>query len=909
MGNKQLYEKQSNQYNPFFPIVRLEDIIETISDKSIQWILNNYNHIYVEYSESVAITRNKVPSLLRRNGLWISYNTGKDIVTEWYQGKNVNINDYNQWTDDVNWAKFEPLADGKVTYQHLSHALKQLMGKGNIITNFPDEEDITTDGTVLSFKNREYDTNNFSGLGRIILRKNIILDNGVYKNILTQDMINKSNTIYEIRYDFDLNGEKITIPEGCVLDFQGGSLNNGKLIFNNSTIKGKPAMDCFISGSLKNKVIDADWFIYYRDNILLDLCKFKNLTINLPSRDIDINSTLAINDGVKLIGHDTTINLSDKSITNLYTYTDYPSDVLYYKPFVNSKQFKITSDAFTGSAYINVEDTSIFNVGDYIQIKNGYCDMWRVMEQYTGNKFDWNNDNVKLWESEINSIDKIEGNTLYLKNPLSINILTTPQTYNLFDDENQLEHYIGYNIPTIQKIGVNSNIKLLNINIKSTNPEQAILFSGVNDCIIDNCNITNLTSEAIKLSTCFNCVISKCRLYSKEYSIRLNNVCYNNIIEQNDCTSEGYSDSVILLMANCYANTIENNITRLNKIQKDGVYINTSKGNYIYNTTSYNAKNAVSIGFCFGNNIVNGINGVNCTLLFSNFYSRHDIITNGCLISNTNPASSIYTDVGLSIINSADINISNITIRYPKADIGKNGRIHIYQSIGIVLDNIIVNEPYIWYSTNIDTEEYNNFDRLTLKDSNVGVVVLKGASEYRKLHKKDTIINTKINNGLVLQQVYNSSFINCIIKGDIALSLEESSMFNDFMGCTFSGNSCDIKFGNEGVRNQLTSLQHFDNCYYTKIVGYDVTAFKTIEEGYSPFKEGQKVSILYPEYNPFNCVYHTDKWYIEKRVPELHIVGVVDSRLKESDNGTFAIREGVLQYWNGTSWKTIKFEE
>ena len=240
MGNKQLYEKQSNQYNPFFPIVRLEDIIETISDKSIQWILNNYNHIYVEYSESVAITRNKVPSLLRRNGLWISYNTGKDIVTEWYKGKNVNINDYNQWTDDANWAKFEPLADGKVTYQHLSHALKQLMGKGNTITNFPDEEDITTDGTVLSFKDREYDINNFSGLGRIILRKNIVLDDRVYKNILTQNMINKSNTIYEIRYDFDLNGQNIEIPENCMLDFQGGNITNGVLFSDKTRVMNIP---------------------------------------------------------------------------------------------------------------------------------------------------------------------------------------------------------------------------------------------------------------------------------------------------------------------------------------------------------------------------------------------------------------------------------------------------------------------------------------------------------------------------------------------------------------------------------------------------------------------------------------------------------------------------------------------
>lgn len=262
--NKQLFEKQANNYNPIYPIVHLEDIIDTISDKSIQWILNNYNHIYVEYSESVAITRNKVPSLLRRNGLWISYNTGKDIVTEWYKGKNVNINDYNQWTDDANWAKFEPLADGKVTYQHLSHALKQLMGKGNTITNFPDEEDITTDGTVLSFKDREYDTNNFSGLGKVILRKNIALIDGVYKNVLTQDMINKSNTIYEIRYDFDLGGATLEIPANCVLDFKGGVISNGKIKGNNTSINASLCKifdtSVLFEGSFDTDAWYPEWF-------------------------------------------------------------------------------------------------------------------------------------------------------------------------------------------------------------------------------------------------------------------------------------------------------------------------------------------------------------------------------------------------------------------------------------------------------------------------------------------------------------------------------------------------------------------------------------------------------------------------------------------------------------------------
>lgn len=60
---------------------------------------------------------------------------------------------------------------------------------------------------------------------KVYLRKNIV--NGV--NVLTQDMIAKANTIYIIQYDFDLRSAEITIPKGCVLVFQGGSLSNGRI--------------------------------------------------------------------------------------------------------------------------------------------------------------------------------------------------------------------------------------------------------------------------------------------------------------------------------------------------------------------------------------------------------------------------------------------------------------------------------------------------------------------------------------------------------------------------------------------------------------------------------------------------------------------------------------------------------
>lgn len=47
------------------------------------------------------------------------------------------------------------------------------------------------------------------------------------RNILTPAMINQPNTIYEIRYDFDLNNKTIDIPKNCILKFEGGAFNNG----------------------------------------------------------------------------------------------------------------------------------------------------------------------------------------------------------------------------------------------------------------------------------------------------------------------------------------------------------------------------------------------------------------------------------------------------------------------------------------------------------------------------------------------------------------------------------------------------------------------------------------------------------------------------------------------------------
>lgn len=103
----------------------------------------------------------------------------------------------------------------------------------------PDNEDLWAKDALLQFADRYYNTSEFSGKGYIILRKNIVCntDTKQTNNILTQDMINKSNTVYEVRYDFDLNGETITIPENCVLLFKEGTIKNGTVVLNNTRIQ------------------------------------------------------------------------------------------------------------------------------------------------------------------------------------------------------------------------------------------------------------------------------------------------------------------------------------------------------------------------------------------------------------------------------------------------------------------------------------------------------------------------------------------------------------------------------------------------------------------------------------------------------------------------------------------------
>lgn len=180
-----------------------------------------------------------------------------------------------------------------------------------------DEEDVTAVDGKIKFKDR----NTTNGMGYKVLR---LPENG----ILTQDMINQANTIYEIRYNFDLNGATITIPENCTLKFEGGSMTNGTIvgedlgIISNNYCIFKNSLK--LQGSIKNHFFvdwvcsDSDLSFLYSSNILQ--CKvpkivFSNKKYITTVRDHTVSQGYISCNNVIFEGNGCTISTEDNTNT------------------------------------------------------------------------------------------------------------------------------------------------------------------------------------------------------------------------------------------------------------------------------------------------------------------------------------------------------------------------------------------------------------------------------------------------------------------------------------------------------------------------------------------------------------------------------------------------------------------
>ena len=240
----------------------MANILDGHNGENLYAYLAKFNSLNVGYVANAKSAREAVPEIFRKNGLYITYYINNKPTTEIFIGDKTVAGNEIEWVKDEYWEFSDGIGhvdSNSITLNQLSKEVLDLICANNEINivNYPDGEDLTEFDVcggnskravnALRFADKEYNPANFSGLGRVYLRKNIVDD----KNILTQEMINENNTRYIIQYAYDLNGATINIPTNSVLEFQGGSFTNGTLNCDGTVIMtyDKDWLDVTLSGT------------------------------------------------------------------------------------------------------------------------------------------------------------------------------------------------------------------------------------------------------------------------------------------------------------------------------------------------------------------------------------------------------------------------------------------------------------------------------------------------------------------------------------------------------------------------------------------------------------------------------------------------------------------------------------
>lgn len=56
-----------------------------------------------------------------------------------------------------------------------------------------------------------------------------------YSIPLTEQLV-RENTKYVVKWNFNLNGNTLQVPANCILEFDGGSISNGTIVWNSTKV-------------------------------------------------------------------------------------------------------------------------------------------------------------------------------------------------------------------------------------------------------------------------------------------------------------------------------------------------------------------------------------------------------------------------------------------------------------------------------------------------------------------------------------------------------------------------------------------------------------------------------------------------------------------------------------------------
>ena len=228
-------------------------------------------------------------------------------------------------------------ASSDIQYPSAKAVYDALITKQDVLVS---NEDITIySNNLLKFANRSVAANQ---KGYVILRKN--------KTFAEQ--VTQENTIYEIRYPFTLSAN-FTIPSGCILRFNGGSISGAYTLTGNDTMIEAVSDGIFngvtIGGTWKNPAIYSSWFSKDAETIR-QVFALNNPDIHTKvvidgDYDVNISDSIGIdgNTDVYLSG---TLKKTSNSVPNFTMFQITGSNVRFFGGVINGNKsaFDTTSE-------------------------------------------------------------------------------------------------------------------------------------------------------------------------------------------------------------------------------------------------------------------------------------------------------------------------------------------------------------------------------------------------------------------------------------------------------------------------------------------------------------------------------------------------------------------------------------
>lgn len=255
-------------------------------------------------------------------------------------------------------------------------------------TNAADNEDLVSEldeegKEVLKLADKAYDAATYSGMGRVYLRKN--LTGG--KNVLTQEMMSAANTRYIIQYDYDLNGATLTVPEGCTLDFQGGSFNNGTVVFSNTLLLGIVQINCDFNGQVENNEVYISWFgdrtddIYYHKILEQTYSILKSGVLKLDGKKYDVNAIeLKSNVSIDLCGSEVR-QISGSNDTPIFSASNC-TNIEIFNGVINGNKDSVSGNNSNGIRFISCKNFCVKNIV-FKNVRRGCIICWSGCEMFS----------------------------------------------------------------------------------------------------------------------------------------------------------------------------------------------------------------------------------------------------------------------------------------------------------------------------------------------------------------------------------------------------------------------------------------------------------------------------------------------------------------------------------------------